>query len=33
MAKYADALVLILDEWRLLKRTEIEQKDIFEFLH
>ena len=33
MAKYANPLVLILDEWLLLKPTEIEQKDIFELLH
>lgn len=33
MAKYANPLVLILDEWLLLKPTEAEQKDIFELLH
>lgn len=33
MTKYANPLVLILDEWLLLKPTEIEQKDIFELLH
>ena len=33
MAKYANPLVLILDEWFLLKPTEVEQKDIFELLH
>ena len=33
MAKYANPLVLILDEWLLLKPTEVEQKDIFELLH
>ena len=33
MAKYANPLVLILDEWLFLKPTEIEQKDIFELLH
>lgn len=33
MAKYANPLVLILDEWLLLKQTEVEQKDIFELLH
>lgn len=33
MAKYANPLVLILDEWLLLKPTETEQKDIFELLH
>jgi len=33
MAKYANPLVLILDEWLLLKPTESEQKDIFELLH
>ena len=32
MAKYANPLVLILDEWLLLKPTETEQKDIFELL-
>lgn len=32
-AKYANPLVLILDEWLLLKPTEAEQKDIFELLH
>ena len=30
MAKYANPLVLILDEWLLLKPTESEQRDIFE---
>ena len=30
LAKYINPLVLILDEWLLLKPTEIEQKDIFE---
>ena len=33
LAKYTNPLVLILDEWLLLKPTEIEQKDIFELLH
>lgn len=33
MAKYANPLVLILDEWLLLKLTESEQRDIFELLH
>ena len=33
MAKYTKPLVLILDEWLLLKPTETEQKDIFELLH
>ena len=33
MAKYANPLVLVLDEWLLLKPTESEQKDIFELLH
>ena len=33
MAKYATPLVLILDEWLLLKPTEAEQRDIFELLH
>lgn len=33
MAKYANPLVLILDEWILLKPTEMEQRDIFELLH
>ena len=33
MPKYANPLVLILDEWLLLKPTEVEQKDIFELLH
>ena len=33
MAKYANPLVLILDEWLLLKPTESEQRDIFELLH
>ena len=33
MAKYATPLVLILDEWLLLKPTEVEQKDIFELPH
>lgn len=33
MAKYANPLLLILDEWLLLKPIESEQKDIFELLH
>lgn len=33
MAKYANLLVLILDEWLLLKSTESEQRDIFELFH
>ena len=33
MAKYSNTLVLILDEWLLLKPTESEQRDIFELLH
>lgn len=33
MAKYANLVLLIIDEWLLLKPTENEQKDIFELLH
>lgn len=33
MAKYANPVLLILDEWMLLKPTDTEQKDIFELLH
>ena len=33
MAKYANLVVLILDEWLLLKPTNSEQRDIFELLH
>ena len=33
MSKYANPVVLILDEWLLLKPTVSEQKDIFELLH
>ncbi len=33
MTKYANPLVLILDEWLLLKPTDSEQQDIFELLH
>lgn len=33
MAKYANPLLLIIDEWLLLKPTETELKDIFELLH
>ena len=33
MAKYDNSVALILDEWLLLKPTELEQRDIFELLH
>lgn len=33
MAKYSNPLVLILDEWLLLKPTDSEQRDIVELLH
>lgn len=33
MAKYANPLLLIIDEWLLLKPNENERKDIFELLH
>ena len=33
MSKYANPLLLILDEWLLLKPTESEQKDILELIH
>jgi DNA replication protein DnaC len=33
MAKYANPVLLIIDEWLLLKPNEKEQKDIFELLH
>ena len=33
MAKYINPLLLILDEWLLLKPNEHERKDIFELLH
>lgn len=33
MAKYSNLLVLVLDEWYLLKPTDAEQRDIFELLH
>ncbi len=33
MSKYANSLVLILDERMLLKRTEAEQKDSFELFY
>ena len=33
MAKYANPLLLVIDEWLLLKPTDNEQKDIFELLH
>ena len=32
-AEYANPVVLILDEWLLLKPTNSEQRDIFELLH
>ena len=32
MTKYSNPLLLILDEWMLLKPTDTEQKDIFELL-
>lgn len=32
MTKYANPILLILDEWILLKPTDTEQKDIFEFI-
>lgn len=32
-AKYANPVLLILDEWLLLKPSDSEQKDIFELLH
>ena len=31
MAKYSNPVLLILDEWMLLKPTDTEQKDIFEY--
>lgn len=33
MAKYANPLLLIIDEWLLLKPNDNKQKDIFELLH
>lgn len=33
MSKYANPVLLIIDEWLLLKPSESEQKDIFELLH
>ncbi|WP_347488266.1 ATP-binding protein [Desulfoscipio sp. XC116] len=33
MSKYANPVLLIIDEWLLLKPSENEQKDIFELLH
>lgn len=33
MAKYSNPVLLIIDEWLLLKPCESEQKDIFELLH
>ena len=33
MAKYANPLLLIIDEWLLLKPNDNEQKDSFELLH
>ncbi len=33
MAKYSNSLVLILDEWMLLKRAEAEQKNSFELFY
>ena len=33
MAKYVNPLLLIIDEWLLLKPNDNEQKDIFELLH
>ena len=33
MAKYANPLLLIIDEWLLLKPNDNEQKDILELLH
>lgn len=33
MVKYANPLLLIIDEWLLLKPNENERKDIFELLH
>lgn len=33
MSKYTNPILLILDEWLLMKPTQEEQKDIFELLH
>jgi DNA replication protein DnaC len=33
MAKYTNPILLIIDEWLLLKTTPAESKDIFELLH
>lgn len=33
MAKYSNPVLLVLDEWMLLKPTDTEQKNIFELLH
>ena len=33
IAKYANPVLLILDEWLLIKPNQEEQKDIFELLH
>ena len=33
MTKYANPLLLIIDEWLLLKPNDNEQNDIFELLH
>ncbi len=33
LAKYANPVVLVIDEWLLLKPTPSEQKDIFELIH
>lgn len=32
MTKYVNPILLILDEWILLKPTDTEQEDIFEFI-
>ncbi len=33
LTKYANVTLLIIDEWLMLKPTEVEQKDIFELIH
>ena len=33
MSKYANPVLLIIDEWLLLRPNDNEQKDIFELLH
>ena len=33
MSKYANPVLLIIDEWLLLKPSKKKQKDIFELLH